>query len=34
MLQCPPGFIAVMFRDVADAFDEQPQEGQNKCECC
>ena len=25
-LQCPPAFIAVMLRDIADAFDEQKKE--------
>ena len=33
-LRCPPGFIAVMLRDVADAFDEQLSEGENTCDCC
>ena len=33
-LQCPPEFIAVMLRDVADAFDEQPPEGKSSYECC
>ena len=33
-LQCPPEFIAVMLRDIADAFDEQPKEGESSCECC
>ena len=33
-LQCPPGFIAVMLRDIADAFDEEPTEGESSCECC
>ena len=33
-LQCPPEFIAVMLRDIADAFDEQPTEGESSCECC
>ena len=23
-----------MLRDIADAFDEQPKEGKNSCECC
>ena len=23
-LQCPPAFIAVMLRDIADTFDERP----------
>ena len=33
-LQCPPGFIAVMLRDIADAFDEQPPESESSCDCC
>ena len=33
-LQCPPAFIAVMLRDIADAFEEQPVEGKSDCECC
>ena len=32
-LRCPPEFIAVMLRDIADAFDEQPKEGESSCEC-
>ena len=33
-LQCPPAFIAVMLRDIADAFDEQPPESESSCGCC
>ena len=33
-LQCPPSFIAMMLRDIADAFDEQPLESKSSCECC
>ena len=33
-LQCPPEFIAVMLRDVAYAFDDQPPEGKSSYECC
>ena len=33
-LQCPPAFISVMLRDIADAFDEQPPEEEGGCECC
>ena len=33
-LQCPPSFIAVMLRDIADAFDEQRPELESNCECC
>ena len=30
----PPAFIAVMLRDIADAFEEQPREEESNCECC
>ena len=30
----PPAFISVMLRDIADAFDEQPPDGESNCECC
>ena len=33
-LQCPPEFIAVMLRDIADAFHEKPSEGEGSCGCC
>ncbi len=33
-LQCPPGFISVMLRDIADAFEEQAPEGESSCDCC
>ncbi len=33
-LQCPPAFIAVMLRDIADAFDEKPSEVERSCGCC
>ena len=33
-LQCPPGFIALMLRDIADAFEEQQPEGESSCGCC
>ena len=33
-LQCPHAFIAVMLRDIADALNEQPLEGESSCECC
>ena len=29
-LICPPGFIALMLRDIADAFEENPPYG---CDC-
>ena len=33
-LQCPPGFISVMLRDIADAFEEEALEGESSCDCC
>ena len=33
-LQCPHSFIAVMLRDIADAFDEKPAEVESICGCC
>ncbi len=33
-LQCPPQFIAVMLRDVADAFENPTPEGDSDCSCC
>ena len=33
-LQCPPEFIAVMLRDVADAFENPTPEGDSDCSCC
>ena len=33
-LQCPPEFIAVMLRDVADAFQNPAPEGEGSCEYC
>ena len=35
-LQCPPEFIAVMLRDIADAFEEQSPKGGGggDCDCC
>tara|TARA_Y100001968_G_C19322270_1_gene699920 strand:+ start:297 stop:509 length:213 start_codon:yes stop_codon:yes gene_type:complete len=33
-LECPPGFIALMLRDIADAFENPSSEGQSDCECC
>ena len=33
-VQCPPAFIAVMLRDIADAFDEKQAEGESSCGCC
>ena len=33
-LQCPPEFIALMLRDVADAFEENGTKTENSCGCC
>ena len=33
-LQCPPEFIAVMLRDVADAFENLAPEADSDCSCC
>ena len=33
-LRCPPEFIAVMLRDVADAFENPASEGESSCDCC
>ena len=33
-LQCPPGFIALMLRDIADAFENPSSEGKSDCEGC
>ena len=33
-LQCPPEFIAVMLRDIADAFENPAPEGDSDCSCC
>ena len=35
-LQCPPEFIALMLRDIADAFENQSSEANSDsdCECC
>ena len=33
-LQCPPEFIAVMLRDVADAFENPVPESDSNCSCC
>ena len=33
-LQCPPAFIALMLRDVADAFEENGPKIENSCGCC
>ena len=33
-LQCPPKFISVMLRDVADAFENPAPEVDTDCSCC
>ena len=33
-LQCPPEFISVMLRDVADAFETPVPEAEGDCSCC
>ncbi len=33
-LQCPPEFIALMLRDIADSFEETASKVENSCECC
>ena len=33
-LQCPPEFIAVMLKDVAEAFENPEPEGEGSCDCC
>ena len=33
-LQCPPEFVAVMLRDIAEAFETAFKEGESDCSCC
>ena len=33
-LQCPPAFIALMLRDIADSFEENTTIGGKGCNCC
>jgi len=33
-LKCPPEFIALMLRDVADAFESNANNVENSCDCC
>ena len=33
-LQGPLEFIALMLRDIADAFENPSSEGKSDCECC
>ena len=33
-LQCPPEFIALMLRDIADTFEENASAPEKGCDCC
>ena len=33
-LKCPPEFIALMLRDIADAFEENQPKADSICDCC
>ena len=33
-LQCPPEFISLMLRDIADTFEENSPKVENTCDCC
>ena len=33
-LQCPPEFIALMLRDIADTFEENALAAEKNCDCC
>ena len=33
-LQCPPAFIALMLRDIADTFEENVLKAEKSCDCC
>ena len=33
-LKCPPEFMSLMLRDVADAFENTVSEGESDCSCC
>ena len=33
-LGCPPEFIALMLRDIADTFEENPPKAEKSCSCC
>ncbi len=33
-LQCPPEFIALMLRDIADTFEENAHTAEKNCDCC
>ena len=33
-LQCPPEFIALMLRDIADTFEDNALVSKKSCDCC
>ena len=33
-LKCPPAFIALMLRDIADTFEENTIKAEKSCDCC
>ena len=33
-LQCPPAFISLMLRDIADTFEENTDSAEKNCDCC
>ena len=33
-LKCPPEFIALMLRDIADTFEESVSSLEKSCDCC
>ena len=33
-LKCPPEFIAIMLRDIADTFEETAHSAEKSCDCC
>ena len=33
-LQCPPAYISLMLRDIADTFDENAITAEKGCDCC
>ena len=33
-LQCPPAFISLMLRDIADTFEENVLTAEKSCDCC
>ena len=32
--QCPPGYVADMLRDIADALESSHPESEGDCSCC